>query len=75
MSVVFSFPGDAALFILKGTLMFRSYDVRKPEIRGERFCDSYSKHYIEIHVGIWNRWGFLSVLVVVLGGVIIIFSR
>lgn len=55
--------------------MFRSYDVRKSELRADKFCDLYSKHYLEIHIGVWNKWGFFSVLAIVLGGVIIVISR
>lgn len=41
----------------------------------EKFCESYNKHYVTVHIGVFNKWGFLSVLAVVLGGVIIIISR
>lgn len=54
--------------------MFQRYGDRKVEEREGKWCDVYEKHYFEIHVGQFNKWFFLSVVVIV-GGVIIIISR
>lgn len=55
--------------------MFQRYGDRKMEEREGKWCDVYEKHYFEVHIGVFNKWGFLSVLVMVLGGVIIILNQ
>lgn len=41
----------------------------------QQFCQTYNKSYHLFTVGKFTLWGFLSVTVLVLGGLIIFFNR
>lgn len=44
--------------------MFQRYGDRKMEVREGKWCDVYEKHYFEVHIGVFNKWGFMSVVVI-----------
>ena len=73
MSVVIPSRCYCALLFERNSMLSR-YGVRKMEEREGKWCDVYEKHFFEIHIGQFNKWFFLSVVVIV-GGAVFILSR